>query len=523
MGKKADKKAAKKAAKMEAKRLNPALRFPARTMPRMAFDGADLNRRTYGWNAVSTNSDAEYRMSGARLRDVSREMVRNKPYATRAKNAIVSNTIGGGIIPSIKADKAKRLKARLEDKLSEVADTTAIDADGKLDLYGMQALVMKCVFESGEAIVRMRPRTRFRDDKLPMPFQLQVLEPDYLDASIDGQLPNGNVAVQGIEFDKIGRAVAYHLFQQHPGANGFTVRTDSSAVPAEFIAHVYRVDRPGQARGIPWLHSVMMRLNDLHDFLDAQLIRQKIAACFVGFVTGEDSMTEIGDLESNTTDNGTVEEIFEPGMMRYLKNGQDVKFGVPPPVTDFESYLRGTLREIASGLGVSYEALTGDMSTVNFASGRMGWLEFQRNIDTWRSEMLIPQFCHRVARWFFDGAAIMGLVTPSDRVKMIWTPPRREMISPRDEVPYIGEAIRNGLTTRSEELRKRGYDPEKVDQENAEDNARADALGLKFDSDARYRSDAGLAISDEKPKTNDNGLTDGGSGGGDPQSSKTLN
>ena len=47
-------------------------------------------------------------------------------------------------------------------------------------------------------------------------------------------------------------------------------------------------------------------------------------------------------------------------------------------------------------------------------------------------------------------------------------------------------AIRAGLMSRSEAISGNGYDAEDVDREIAADNARADALGLVFDSDARH-------------------------------------
>jgi capsid protein len=47
-------------------------------------------------------------------------------------------------------------------------------------------------------------------------------------------------------------------------------------------------------------------------------------------------------------------------------------------------------------------------------------------------------------------------------------------------------AIRAGLMSRSEAISAYGYDAEDVDREIATDNARADALGLVFDSDPRH-------------------------------------
>ncbi|WP_163070242.1 phage portal protein, partial [Acinetobacter nosocomialis] len=69
--------------------------------------------------------------------------------------------------------------------------------------------------EAGECLVRRRKR--FSSDGLPVPMQLQVLEADFLDEARSGK--NGkNEIIQGVEFDPVGRRVAYWLFDEHPGS-----------------------------------------------------------------------------------------------------------------------------------------------------------------------------------------------------------------------------------------------------------------------------------------------------------------
>lgn len=52
-------------------------------------------------------------------------------------------------------------------------------------------------------------------------------------------------------------------------------------------------------------------------------------------------------------------------------------------------------------------------------------------------------------------------------------------------------AIRAGLMSRSEAISTFGYDAEDIDREIAADNARADELGLVFDSDPRHTAKDG--------------------------------
>jgi len=463
----------------------------------MQYEGATTGRRSQGWRVVSTDANAEVLAGRSRLRDVARDMVRNNPHAARAKQVIAHNVVGKGILPSA-LSTVPQAQAELERLLKAHFDTTACDALGRHNLAGLEAMVMGTVVEAGECLVRFRPRRT--EDRLPLPFQLQVMEPDHLDDSVNGRLRNGNMAIQGIEFTPFGKIAGYHLFNEHPGSL-LSITTQSHFVPAESVAHIFRTDRPGQARGVSWFAPIILRMRDRADVADAYLMRQKIAACFAAFIHSNDEFIEETNADGTTkvNDRDVPLETIEPGMIERLRNGEQVTFGNPPGVGDYGDYMMNVDREVAVGLGISYEALTGDLSHVNFSSGRMGWLEFQRSIDAWRGHMLRPQLCDRIGQWFLDAAAIeIGRRWPAE---IIWSEPRREMINPGQEVPATTRLIRSGLSSRSEEQRNRGFDPADLEAEIAEDNRRADDLGLIFDSDPRRVTNTGSPV--EIPEQND--------------------
>ena len=68
-----------------------------------AYEGAKLGRRTEGWVAAGTGANAEIAPAIARLRDRSRDLVRNNPYAAKAVQALVSNMVGTGLLPRARA------------------------------------------------------------------------------------------------------------------------------------------------------------------------------------------------------------------------------------------------------------------------------------------------------------------------------------------------------------------------------------------------------------------------------------
>jgi lambda family phage portal protein len=452
------------------------------------YEAASKSRRFDKWKTRGTSANAEIRAGLPLLRDRSRALVRDNPYATKAIGVIAHNLVGGGIRPQIRVGDGNRvLESRFERVVRLWMNTTACDADGRLNFYGLQNLAARTIAESGEVLIRRR--RRFSSDPLEIPLQLQVLEPDFLDTGKDGAAENGGVIVQGVQFDQIGRRTGYWVFSQHPGDATYRRAFESKFVPASEMLHVYRIDRPGQVRGVPWAAPIIVRLKDFADYEDAQLVRQKIAACYVAFVTQADP-TE----SAASSDSEAPLEKFEPGVIDYLPPGKDVKFATPPSVDGLGEYARVSLIGVAAGFGIPYEALTGDLSNVNYSSGRMGWLEYHRANTSWQWNMFIPQFCDGVVPWIRQ-----SMLIDANDVRFEWTPPRREMIDPGKETEATKAAIRAGTLTLSEAIRREGDDPEEHFAEYAADMERLDKLGITLDSDPRKTTTGGKLVTEAAP------------------------
>lgn len=452
------------------------------------FEGAGTGRRSEGWTSIGSDANAENGPALARLRNRARDQRRNNPYAERAVTGIADNVVGYGITPRPTASGEKANK-KLNGLWNQWGESTVCDADGMENFYGLQHKVVETVVESGECLVRRR--RRYSSDGLPVPLQLQVLEPDFLDERKDGQVPGTqNRIIQGVEFDAMGRRIAYWLYEQHPGANNAWLSMESKRVPAEEIIHVYLPRRPGQARGYTWLAPVLQRLRSFDEMEDAVIEQAKIAACFAAFI-------ERGD-DANKQTVEPLAERMEPGMMQVLNMGESVNFGAPPTFNGYQAYSWQALHAVAVGLGIPYELLTGDLKGVNFSSGRMGWLHFARRVDVWQWRMLIPQLCERVWGWFIEAQMLLpGGVMETAGAE--WVPPRRDMVDPKAETENVKERIRNGLTTWPDALRELGVtDPDSHAEEIAKSNKLLDSLDLILDCDPRNSSAPGAA-SQPKP------------------------
>ena len=470
------------------------------------YEGATYGRRLSAWGSSGAGPDAALWGSLRTLRARARQMVRNDPLATGGLDTLVANLVGMGITPRWELKEDPELKREIGRLW---ADWTAeADADGLLDFYGIQALVARELVEAGEVLIRFRPRRP--ESGLSVPLQLQVIEADHLDAGYNSELASGNRIRMGIEFDRQGRRVAYHLYREHPGEM-FLAGTDMgrTRVKADEVIHVYRVLRAGQKRGVPWLAAVILTQHDLNEFDDAEIVRKKGAAMIGGYIVerpGESlDYPPIGERQDRDSEGREV-VAMEPGTFPVLPEGMDVRFSTPADVGGgYEAFTRRQDRRVARGFGgMSYEKYSGDLSNVNYSSIRAGNLEFQRVCKQIIYNVLVHRFCRRVAERWMDYAVLSGRLRIRDydearrkynRVK--WDIDGWEWVDPEKDVKAEKDAVRSGFKSRSQVVGERGRDAEAVDVEIAEDNARADGLGNIYDSDGRKTDRAGKRTEDE--------------------------
>ena len=445
------------------------------------YEAAAGGRRTQGWKKSTGDANAVIGPAIATLRAVARDLARNNPHGKRGVKVIANHVVGWGIMP-----KAAPANPRANQVWKEWGETTACDADGRNDFYGLQKLALRTIAESGEIIIRRR--FRLPEDNLPIPMQIQVFEGDYIDTARTYDLPNGGRILQGVEFDAIGRRVAYWLFAEHPGSAMPNKTAASYRVPAESVLHVYSMERPGQVRGTSWLAAAILKLKDFDEYDDAQLMKQKIAACLAVITSDVDgSGTSLGSV----TNEAPLIDSLEPGMILNLPPGRNVEVVQPPRVSEFRDYAEVTLRTVAAGMDLTYEGLTGDYTNLPFSAARMSRLEHWDNVNDWRWQMLVPQMCDPVWAWAMEAALIFGRISGS-APKARWTAPPLPMLDPSNEGTAYQRNVRTGIMSLSEAIRERGYDPVELLDEMAADNATLDRLGLVLDSDPRKTTQQGM-------------------------------
>ena len=440
------------------------------------FDAALAHRRLRGFRASRAHVNTLIAASGDTITARARWLARNNGYAANAVESFASNVVGDGIKPS-----SSITDAALKEELQALwlAWTDDADAEGLTDFYGLQRRAAREVFLSGEVFIRIRPRRA--EDGLTVPLQLQMLPAEMLPLEMNRELPGVGLIRQGIEFDGIGRRVAYHFLRRHPGdMTDPGLAGETTRVPASEVIHVVDPVEAGQLRGVSRFTAAIVKLFTLDLYDDAELERKKIAAMFAMFITSPAPETPLEPTDEDLE--------VEPGQVVRLDPGEDVSTpATPDSGGTYEPFQYRTLLQIAAALGIPYGYLTGDTAKGNFSNTRISLIEFRRRISAWQHGVLVFQMCRAVwVRWM-DTAVLSGaLDMPGYDLQRrryqacAWLPTKWDWVDPMKDASAEILQIEAGLKSRTQALSERGYDAEQVDREIAAERAREVALGLDF-------------------------------------------
>lgn len=448
------------------------------------YDAAGTGRRMRGWVAPATGPNKA--LTGlTRIRDRARDVSRNDWSGRSSSQKWTTNLIGIGIKPRFPRITNKARKLAVLDAWDDWADEC--DADGVMTFYGLQTLAVRTWLDAGEVFIRKRPRrSAFGMD---VPLQIQLIEPDFVplfDADTWPGMPTGNRIRSGIELDNRNQRVAYWMYREHPGDDVTAIdQSKLLRILASEVRHMYEPDRPGALRGVSALAPVIARLRNINDYDDAVLERQKLANLFTLFITQE--MNPDGDVDPLTGlpieyEGGMALAGLQPGMTQELAPGQDVKFSNPPEAgTTYSDYMRTQHLGTAAASGMPYEVFSGDIREISDRTLRVLINEFRRFAEQRQWQIIIPMLCKPIIAWWAETSVLAGVlqIDEIDSVRRAeWATHGWAHIHPVQDPQGKQLEVDAGFRSRSSVIGERGDDPERVDEERADDKAREDDLGL---------------------------------------------
>ncbi|WP_159712944.1 phage portal protein [Geminicoccus flavidas] len=378
----------------------------------------------------------------------------NDPRLARAVAVLVSSLVGSGYIPRSQHPnrETRRRLAHLFRRWANRADAT-----GRTDFAGLCRLIVRSMIATGDGFARFV----WTDDALPL--RLQVLPSRAVGRDAVPVLANGHELIDGIEIDRFGRPVAYHITLDEHLAR-------SVRVPAEEIVHVFDQLTPDQFRGLSWLAPVLTTARELDSFKDAALATARTAALFSGVITDVDGAgLEPGQEQGD----GSVRIGVTPGSLWHAPPGKRVDWNDPPKLGESETFVKAYLRDIASGMNITYEQLSGDYEGVSYSSVRAGANEHRRWVEQTQYALIVPSLLTPVWQQFLRMVVLTNALPGHDLEELEpveWLMPRFAHVDPKAEIGADVAAIQAGLKSREQVIGEYGYDVETIDAQIAADS-----------------------------------------------------
>ncbi len=476
---------------------------------------AESNRTNREWRSKKLSAYQELHPDLGILNARSREAVRDIWIAGSGVDAYRRGIVGIGITPrSVAKDPMthepfEEFNRGLDQWFTWwMRDPRFVDSEKRKTFVGYEDVTVAEWKTVGESITIL--------SYVPRPdmvgLVLQMCEPEQLDTLLTKYAPTGNEVRDGIEIDKFGAAVAYHLHcEKHPFEKW---STDATRIEADRVIHLFRPDRVRQHRGMGKLRRVLTKILQLGMYDQYQLVAAKMEACHGGSIEAEPQYDNenLMSLNLESGDDGTdafgsTKIVWEPGMMPRMNPGEKVNWHTPSrPGGSYDPFTKAQVGQIAAGIGLDYATVARDYSQGNFSSQRQGKLETDKEMAG-DQQLMIDVWCRRVREAFKEFAILEGRVSAPGffqdpllhraYLEDEWQPPPNPWIDPVKSAKGIILALEYGLTTRAAELGKLGLFYEDVIDQQAVERQRAAEKGV-FLPDAQPKQEAaGLSAADD--------------------------
>ncbi|MFK7827920.1 MAG: phage portal protein [Oligoflexales bacterium] len=467
---------AKEAAKRKAEKLS---------MQQRQFQAA-MRDRIHNWNSLPNSIDQDLKYDLVTMRGLSKQLSRDNDYMKRYYGLLKDHVIGSkGIILQCNFTDNKGLKKSVNKKIEDAFElwTQKAEVTGRLSWNELTKLLIMSVARDGEAIVRVIYNTKHNKFK----FVLQVIDPVALDEMLnEDEGKDGKSIKLGVEIDEFGAPMAYY-FKTNSARNSVVKNGNNYLrIPAEEIIHIYMTENACQTRGYPWCHTCIRGIRALQSYISSEVIAARIAASKMGIYTqtsASDPSTEF-DLEEDVADVGAFITQAEPGSFEIAPRGWDFKtFNAEHPNVAYKDFVKGVLRGIASGLGVSYTSLANDVESVNFSSLRSSLLEEREN---WKGlqEFFIDAFMRPVYQKWLKAAVLSGqLKLKAAEIEQYENPSflgrRWSWVDPKKDTESALAAIAGGIKSRQEVATEQGRTIEDIFLELKREEELIKTYGLK--------------------------------------------
>lgn len=372
-----------------------------------SYDAGGFGRRNARWGVYNQSAEMTDRYDRDTIRARARDLERNSDMAASIIRAYKRNIVGRGFGLQARTNDenfnntVERLwKTWCKSKNCDVTGQQSFNQMMRMAVVRKKVdgglLFKKCYTEGGL-----------------VPFKLQAIEVDELDISITTPMKKGNKVVGGVEYNEYNKPEGFWITQY--SIDGFVI-PEAQYVPAKDMIFYFDKKRPSQIREISDLASTIPRIRDTNEFITAVSVKERIAACLAVFVkkvapTGGYGRGVVDSISGTKTYSG---KMLTPGMITELNAGDEIQVVDPKGSSDdATAHLKMQLRLMGAGQGLSYEAVSRDMSETNYSSARQASIEDELTFAE-EIELLQENVMSEIYETFVISVFLSGLISIHD-------------------------------------------------------------------------------------------------------------
>ena len=414
---------------------------------------SQLRRAMRGFKARSASPNEDINYNNATLRQRGRMLYMSAPLATSAINTNRTKVVGVGLTLksainrevlglSPKAAKDWQRQTEAEFRLWGASKQNC-DAIGMNNFDALQQLALVSWLMSGDVFPVFK---RYKPTPTsPYSLRIHMVEADRISTPnhiggrngfisiTDGQNPeNGNQIFDGVEVNRDGMVVAYHVCNSYPWQiirepqEWTRVEAYGPRTGLPNILHVMNSERCDQYRGVTYLAQVIEPLLQLRRYTESELMAALVQSFFTAWIVtttdpsrmpvneaGVGSITGIsganpGESESNISDDRNEYEMG-PGIVTHLRPNESIEFGNPNiPSTGFDVFVKTFCKLIGAGLGIPYDVLVKEYNS-SYSSARAALLDAWEDFRM-RRKWFVDDFCQPVYEVWLAEAVARGRV-----------------------------------------------------------------------------------------------------------------
>lgn len=461
-------------------------RLQNESQPKMSYGKHGASRTLNslaGWLLEAGNAEDNIDLYSSMLRQRARDLYAGGGLARSGPQSLTTSVVGWGIQPKPKIDgdflgmsddareEAERTILR-EFKLW--AENSMCDAERQKDFYSLQQLAFLSMLMSGDVFALFGMKS---NNRTPYQTVIRLLEADRIctpESSGDStsqDLGNGSRIIDGIEIDREGAVVRYHVSSRSPIASNDYSELTWTAIDAfgkdtgyPNILHIMTYERPEQRRGIPFVAAEIEQIKQFSRYMNAELAANVVSAMLTCFITSEEddgkfALEDAIDEEDKVTDDELQLELA-PGAIYNLPPGKKVETVNPlRSNTQFETFVNTCITEIASSMGIPKEVLIKKYES-NYTAARAALLDFWRTVRVYRTRFN-NMFNQPVYEQWLSEAVASGRIEapgffddPAIRQAWcgcVWMGASMGHVDPLKEVNAAEVRIRNNISTQEQE------------------------------------------------------------------------